>query len=199
MMTTKALKPARSCVSSSTTLPTRIWTSTSSSAQSTASQTRLASPRLSARSSCTSISLPALTFVYFEIPRMLLSHKRTSPEPSPTLPRPNSAPMTSALRGSTPAATDPRPTTRIARLADALFAVKEEGQGGLLPAQSGGRDWGEVVDGRGTGPSIRLLYANLPEIGQHGVGVRGARVLGGAFGKGGSDKETRRGGPFSFS
>ena len=55
---------------------------------------------------------------------------------------------------------------------------------GLLPAQSGGRDWGEVVDVRGTGPSIRLLHANLSEIGQQGVVVGGARALGGYVWKG---------------
>src|ERR1700694_2400664 len=63
-------------------------------------------------------------------------------------------------------------------------ACKQGEPGRLLPAQSGGRDWGEVVDVRGTGPSIRLLHANLSEIGQHGVVVRGARALGGYVWKG---------------
>ena len=41
-----------------------------------------------------------------------------------------------------------------------------------------------MVDVRGTGPSIRLLHSNLPEIRQHGVEVGGARVLGGYVWKG---------------
>jgi hypothetical protein len=36
---------------------------------------------------------------------------------------------------------------------------------GLLRAQSGGRDRGEVVAVRGSGPNNRLLLASLPEVG----------------------------------
>ena len=50
--------------------------------------------------------------------------------------------------------------------------------GGLLPAQSGGRDWGEVVVVRGSDPNYRLLRASLPEIGATGCCDRGCQSVG---------------------